>query len=69
MLNLVFGIIIDAFGSMRDDQKEVKENVVNYCFICGISKFVFDVKNKSFQDHISKEHNVYAYLYFILYVM
>jgi hypothetical protein len=25
-------------------------------------------RNKSFNDHIKREHNVYAYLYFILYV-
>eukprot|EP00347_Sterkiella_histriomuscorum_P002968 403366109 len=68
MLNLIFGIIIDAFADMRDQRNMIEKDVKEKCFICGITRFQFEAKNKSFQDHVLREHNVYAYIYFILYV-
>lgn len=68
MLNLVFGIIIDAFADMRDDRNSIEEDIQDKCFICGISRFDFEIKNKSWFDHVKIEHNVYSYLYYILYV-
>jgi inositol 1,4,5-triphosphate receptor type 1 len=43
-MNLVFGIIIDAFGDMRDSRKEQDEDIINKCFVCGINRFEFEVK-------------------------
>ena len=44
MLNLLFGIIIDAFASLRDERNETDEDVTGRCFICGLSRFEFEVK-------------------------
>jgi inositol 1,4,5-triphosphate receptor type 1 len=52
LLNLVFGIIIDAFGDMRDNRNAIEEDIKEKCFICGKKKFEFEVKNKSFHDHV-----------------
>jgi len=68
LLNLIFGIIIDAFADMRDSRNAIKSNVKERCFICSLGRFEFETKNKSWFDHIQKEHNAYAYLYFILYM-
>jgi hypothetical protein len=68
LLNLIFGIIIDAFADMRDSRNQLETDVKERCFICGLNRFEFETKNKSWLDHISREHNAYAYLYFILYV-
>jgi len=68
LLNLIFGIIIDAFADMRDSRNKLETDVKERCFICGLNRFEFETKNKSWLDHISREHNAYAYLYFILYV-
>jgi hypothetical protein len=68
LLNLIFGIIIDAFADMRDSRNQLETDVKERCFICGLNRFEFETKNKSWLDHIQKEHNAYAYLYFILYV-
>ena len=35
LLNLIFGIIIDAFAAMRDERNEVEREVKEKCFICG----------------------------------
>ncbi len=68
LLNLIFGIIIDAFADMRDARNAIESDVKERCFICGLGRFEFETKNKSWCDHTQKEHNAYAYLYFILYV-
>jgi len=67
-LNLIFGIIIDAFADMRDQRNAMEKEVNEKCFICGINRYQFEAKNKIFKDHVLREHNVYAYLFFILYV-
>jgi hypothetical protein len=53
---------------MRDRRKAIEEAVTERCFICGVNRFEFETKNKSWLDHTQKEHNAFAYLYFILYV-
>ena len=53
---------------MRDSRNQLETDVRERCFICGLNRFEFETKNKSWIDHIQKEHNAYAYLYFILYV-
>lgn len=68
LLNLIFGIIIDAFADMRDARNAIDNDVKGRCFICGLNRFEFETKNKSWFDHVEKEHNAFAYLYFILYV-
>lgn len=69
LLNLVFGIIIDAFADMREQSKVQTEDIKNKCFICGKDRTEFEVANKNWFEHIGKEHNLYAYLYFLVYVI
>ena len=71
LLNIIFGIIIDTFSSLRAQKlynyREMSEN----CFICGISKQTFDRAANSptgFQMHIKKDHNMWAYFNFIVFV-
>ena len=35
MLNIVSGIIIDNFGTLREEEKEFRHDIQNICFICG----------------------------------
>lgn len=39
MLNIIFGIIIDAFAALRDQRKEAMDAIQNNCFICGIESY------------------------------
>jgi hypothetical protein len=52
LLNLIFGIIIDAFADMRDARNQVDHDVKERCFICGLNRFEFETKNKSWFDHV-----------------
>jgi inositol 1,4,5-triphosphate receptor type 1/inositol 1,4,5-triphosphate receptor type 3 len=38
MLNIVAGIIIDTFGSLREELDIYTKDLENLCFICGFDK-------------------------------
>jgi hypothetical protein len=78
LLNIIFGIIIDTFGQLREESSEKQELMASFCFICGISKDVFDsrasngamggVGGLNFAGHIESEHNMWDYMLFLLYL-
>jgi hypothetical protein len=68
LLNVIFGIIIDTFSSMRVDKLERVRDTLELCFICGIHKQTFDRASdepEGFKTHIKVDHNMWNYLYFI----
>ena len=68
LLNVIFGIIIDAFGNMRENSNKLLEDIENKCYICGLPKFELDTKGEGWYRHIYESHNVYNYLYFLIYL-
>ena len=71
LLNVIFGIIIDTFGDLRSKKIERIEDTTEKCFICGIDKQIFDRASDTpngFKTHIRFDHNMWNYLYFIIYV-
>uniref|UniRef100_A0A915CC30 Inositol 1,4,5-trisphosphate receptor n=2 Tax=Parascaris univalens TaxID=6257 RepID=A0A915CC30_PARUN len=68
VLNLVFGVIIDTFGDLRAERNEKDDILKNTCFICGLERGRFDNKSVTFEEHRSSEHNLYHYLYFIVWL-
>ncbi|RYG94048.1 hypothetical protein EON65_58040, partial [archaeon] len=68
ILNIVFGIIIDTFSSLRADKERRLVDTTEVCFICGIDKQVFDRASdepEGFTTHIKLDHNMWNYLYYI----
>ena len=59
MLNVVFGIILDAFAELRGNDQARKEDMENVCFICGLGRFTFDTQGNGFDKHIEEEHNMW----------
>jgi inositol 1,4,5-triphosphate receptor type 1 len=68
LLNIIFGIIIDTFGDLRDKRQFIENDLQTVCFICGRQLFEFEYKGKGWNEHIQIEHNLYAYLAFIIYL-
>jgi len=74
LLQIVFGIIIDEFANLRETANELKVQREQKCAVCGISKddidIIFAKKNQrdGFDTHIQTEHNMWNYLYYIIYV-
>ena len=69
LLNVIFGIIIDTFGSLRNAKAVRERDTSELCFICGIEKQIFDRASdepNGFLTHIKIDHNMWNYLYFIV---
>jgi len=69
IMSIIFGIIIDTFGSLREEKKERQEDTTEVCFICGMDKSDFDqLGGRVWQKHIKEEHNMWAYLKFMVFL-
>ncbi|XP_046877714.1 ryanodine receptor 3 isoform X6 [Hypomesus transpacificus] len=69
LLAIIQGLIIDAFGELRDQQEQVKEDMETKCFICGIGNDYFDRIPHGFETHTLQEHNLANYLFFLMYII
>lgn len=71
MIDVVSGIIIDTFGSLREEADQLKNDVQKFCFICGFDQESLDkikVGKNGFKEHVKKEHYMWNYLFYIGYV-
>jgi len=72
LLNIIFGIILDTFSSLREAQNQETELKNTQCFICGLSRDLFEdqkqLGGRGFAFHQSNEHSVYDYVYFTIYL-
>ncbi|XP_031437386.1 ryanodine receptor 3 isoform X2 [Clupea harengus] len=69
LLAIIQGLIIDAFGELRSQQDQVKEDMETKCFICGIGNDYFDRTPHGFETHTLQEHNLANYLFFLMYLI
>ena len=75
LVNVVFGIILDQFGQLRDAEDENAKAMTSQCFICSIDRSDFDAhfnergqQNGFIRSHVMQEHNMWNYLFFIIYL-
>lgn len=69
LLNIFSGIIIDTFAQLRDEKADLEYDKNNICFICSIDRNEFDRGGEGFEKHIEKDHNLFQYLYYKIYIM
>ncbi|KAK3094056.1 hypothetical protein FSP39_023525 [Pinctada imbricata] len=69
LLAIIQGLIIDAFGELRDQLEQVKEDMESKCFICGIGKEYFDKVPHGFETHVMNEHNFANYMFFLMHLI
>jgi len=68
LLNVVFGIILDTFGQLRDERDAFETDIKTKCFICGVQANTFQQKALGFEYHIKREHNMWNYLFFFVHL-
>ena len=66
MLHIVFGIILDSFGELRQAHYVIEKDIANNCFICNIVKDECEKNNESFKDHCENVHNVWDYAFYMI---
>jgi hypothetical protein len=67
-LNVVFGIIVDTFQELHDEKTAIKENMETECFICSRMAYDFEQAGVGFNFHVKKEHNMWNYLFYFVYL-
>jgi len=66
ILNIVFGIIINNFGTLRDDRRKFLDIMGNFCFICNIERQKFDSNLEGgFDKHVKSQHHLWNYIYYM----
>lgn len=69
IITFFLGLIIDAFGELRDQLQSVSDDMESNCFICGIGKDYFDSVPHGFDTHVAKEHNLANYMFFLMHLI
>lgn len=68
IIQIVAGIIIDKFGSLRIGDKAKNNDIKDYCFICGNNREKFerqvDKSHQGFNSHIKVDHYMWNYIFF-----
>ena len=76
ILSLIFpmflSIIIDYFNETRENTETFEENLETQCIVCGIDREKIEKINPndkdSFNKHIKYYHNVFNYIYYLMYL-
>jgi len=68
LLNIIFGLILDSFAALRDEEFAKAENILNYCFICSQSREILEKIPGGFDFHQAHEHSTENYVHFIIYL-
>ena len=69
LLNLIFGIIVDTFSSIREHENQEREAMHNKCTVCGLEREDFERRETgAWQRHYKQEHNVWAYYAFLVHL-
>lgn len=66
MLNIVNGIIVDTFQSMRQQNEINDKKRDDLCYVCSISRSKFEAHGIFFKKHCLEEHNVFNYMQYII---
>ena len=68
LLSVLFGIIIDTFGQLRDERQAQTNALRSRCFVCALPGVQFDREGIGFAHHIRTEHSPAAYLDYVVHL-
>ena len=66
MLNMIYGIITDAFSELRNKVEKINRDKEEVCFICGIDKETCEKKGEKFEEHLANVHNLWIYVEYMI---
>jgi len=66
LFNMVTGIIVDTFSSLREETAVRLEKINSESFISGISREEYDEVGLKFEDLTQEHQNIWSYVYFLL---
>jgi hypothetical protein len=66
--NIFLGVIVDSFGELRNTHTEFEKDCYDVCFVCQLTREKAATKLIDFDNHINKDHLVWNYVDFIIYL-
>ena len=63
--NIVSGLMLDAFSSLREAADELDNDKKNKCYICDISRESLEKQGYDFDDHTRNKHFLWNYVFYI----
>ena len=71
LFNVITGLMVDTFSSLREEAQERADKLINECFICGFTRSAYDdigMPNPTFDQHLLKNHYIWNYVFFVQYL-
>lgn len=72
LFNIITGLMVEGFGSLRDEDKDRKNILENTCFVCGFLRQTYDdlpnFQGPNFDYHKNEEHNFWSYVHLYVYL-
>ena len=70
--DILSGIIVDTFLALRMEEMEMRSDMKNICTICSLNRKdisdVYEPRGKTYHDHISEDHKIFNYVFYIIYL-
>ncbi len=66
--SIVFGIILDALGGLREARWASERDMYEKCFICRRTRNQLELHGGGWTHHILFEHSLFAYVAYAIYV-
>ena len=63
--NIVSGLMLDAFSSLREEADSLDNDKKNKCYICDISRESLEKQGFDFDDHTRNKHFLWNYIFYI----
>ena len=72
IFQMFLSIIIDYFNETRENSETIESNLESQCIVCGIDREKIEKINSNdknaFEKHITYNHNVFNYIYYLMYL-
>jgi len=72
LFNIITGLMVDGFGSLREEDNARRDILDNSCFVCGLLRSTYDdtpnFQGPSFDRHKDTDHDFWAYVNFYVYL-
>lgn len=66
LMSVLFGIIIDTFGKLRDERTDLYDKINNSCYVCDQTRNRIELGGKGWSYHFQVEHSPFAYLAYLV---
>jgi len=63
LVNIVAGVIIDAFAELRDIDKRLQSMLDTKCLVCGCDASELNTRGSGYRSHLKDEHNLWNYVW------